>query len=146
MEIDLDEIRKTVAIKHDLLIGEDDPLMVMVTMNGELLEQCVRVLNAQQDKNLKALLDALKQGNIEAKATAGRVITEAAGYVSDQVNVAVTAAMSESEDRIRQKFTNYLKAMGDMTYDAQTTKRISLVAAGVSVICAVATLGAMLVT
>lgn len=133
--VDVDEIRKTVAIKHDFLIGDDDPLAIMVTMTDTLLKQCVESIieqnKADNEAHQKALINALQQGNTEAKKTAGRVITEASDYVSNQVNVAVTAAMEEGIGQFM-----------ELRAKAQEDRRIAVFAAVVSAVCAVVSLGA----
>lgn len=101
--IDLDEIRKEIAITNNILLDKNDPAMWIVILFGKLLEQSVDTLNAQQEANLKSLLNALQQGNTEAKNTARRVINEATSHVSDQVHVAVTSAIDKGRENIRKE-------------------------------------------
>lgn len=98
---DFEEIIKLVAVKHSILIKKDDPSLVSVTILDSILEQHVNTLNAQQEEIVKKLLNALQQGNIEAKNTAKRVINEATNHVSDQVHIAVTSAMDEGRENLR---------------------------------------------
>jgi hypothetical protein len=133
--VDVDEVRKTVAIKHEFLIGEDDPLAIMVTMTDTLLKQCVDSIIEQNkednEAHQKAIINALQLGNAEAKQTAGRVITEAGDYVSEQVSMAVTAAMEEGIGQFL-----------ELRAKAQEDRRIAVFAAAVSAVCAVVSLGA----
>lgn len=101
--IDLDEIRKVVAVKHDYLIGEDDPLLVMVTMQDEILRQSLEQLNARNDAHQKAVITLLQKTTAEAKLSAGRIITEGADYVNKQAKEAIASALDDAIARIRQR-------------------------------------------
>lgn len=109
--IDFDEIRKEIAIEHNVLLDKADPVLVSVTLNDLVLRRYAEILTEQNIEHRKAVLEALKQGNIEAKQTAGRIITDASNYVSEQVNTAVTAAIEEGLTQIRksQKVTEEAK-------------------------------------
>lgn len=135
--IDLDEIRKDAAIKHNVLVDKDDPAMMNVTMLVSALEQGIDAMNAQQERNLKALLNALQQGSVEAKKTAEKVITSASDYVSDQMNNAITAAMSEGREELR-------KDLRLAWTKIEESRKATFMAMGVSIFCAVVTVGSLL--
>lgn len=123
MALNFDEMRKAVAMRHDVLIGEDDPLLIEATMLENLLEQCVKTLNA-----------ALQRGEAEAKKTAARIITDATGYVSDQVHTAVTAAMDEGRDEIRKDLRLAWNKMEESRKAAATWAAASGLCAAIAVV------------
>jgi hypothetical protein len=131
--IDVDEIRKTVAIRHGILIGEDDPITVTVTMNELILKQCIDRITAQNEADneahQKAIINALQLSSVEAKQTAGKVITEAADYVSEQVNRAVSSAMEEGAVQFM-----------ELRAKTQGSERIAFIAMVVSFVCMVVSL------
>jgi hypothetical protein len=137
--IDFDEIRKAVAIEHNVLLDKNDPSLMMVTMADHLLTQHVTTLNAQHDKNLKSLLAALEQGDKKAKETAGRVISQATDYACEQIKATTKAAMDEGREELR-------KDLRLAWSKIEAARKASYVAAGVSGICAMVTLGAMVMT
>lgn len=146
--IDFDELRKTVAIKHGVLLGADDPILVTVTLNDLVLGRYVEVLTAQNEAHQKALAAALQEQVGQSKATAGRIITDAADYVSTQVRQAVTTALAEAVDQMRQECAGAIAASRQSVALAQSTRAAKTTAIGASVlagICAVAALAAMLV-
>jgi FKBP-type peptidyl-prolyl cis-trans isomerase (trigger factor) len=127
--IDQDEIRKEVAVKNNVWLGANDPMLQTVTIFEKALEQAVASLNEQNERNQKALLAAVKQGLVEGKVAAKEVVKTGGEYVSDQVHT----AMDEAEERFKQKLMGYLKAADDMRYAAETHRNISLAAAVISV-------------
>ena len=107
--VDLDEVRKEVAIKHGMLLDENDPMLITVTMNEVILGQYVEMVAAQNAEYVKAVEAAIQKGIADSKLTAGRVITESGDYVAKQVRVAVTEAMREVEARAAQKLSTSKK-------------------------------------
>jgi len=83
--IDIDEIRKHVAIKHNVLIGKDDPVLVTVTINELVLSHYLDLVNKRNESGHKELILALHKQQEQSKDVASRMITEAAKYVSNEV-------------------------------------------------------------
>ena len=73
--IDFDEIRKQVAIKHNVLIGKDDPILVTVTVSDMVLGRYLELVSDQYDEANRALTVSLQQQVEQSKETAGKVIT-----------------------------------------------------------------------
>lgn len=146
--IDFDELRKTVAIKHNVLLGPDDPILVTVTLHDLVLGRYVEVLTAQNEGHQKALAAALQTHIEESKATAGRVITDAADYVSGQVRQAVTAAVAEASVQLRQDLADARAASREVAAGADTARaaRITAIAASaIAAICALIAVAAVVV-
>ena len=99
--INLDEIRKEIAIKQDTLLGENDPVLMLATMVDVLLKQSVATLNEQQRANLEALLKAAQRGIVEMRVEANKVIAEGTAYASDQLHNGVSTAFDEGREEIR---------------------------------------------
>jgi hypothetical protein len=136
--IDYDEIRREVAIAHNVIIPKDDPVLATVTMNELVFQRYVEIVNEQNEALLKKLEEAQQKGIADAKLTAGRVITEAAAFVSDQVNTAVLAAMEEGREQIR-------KDLRQAREEVESAQKASAKWSAVSGICAVIALGSVLV-
>jgi hypothetical protein len=64
--------------------------------------------------------------------TAGRVITEADDYVSEQAHMAVSAVLEKDEAQIE-------KGLAGSRKELQTTRKTAIIAATVSCICTVVT-------
>lgn len=146
--IDFDELRKEVAIKHSVLLGENDPILVTVTLNDLVLGRYVEVLTAQGEGHVMALSAAL-QDHIElSKETGGRIITEAADYVSAEVHKAVSSAVADASAAIRQDIANAQaanrEAVGGVEA-ARTARATAIIAAVVAGFCAVIAVAALAV-
>lgn len=135
--IDMDEIRKAVAIKHDVLLGNDDPLLMNVTINESLLQQCLFDMNAHQEANVKALINSIQKSHEETKRLAKKVVDEGTEYACDQISTAIKATMDESRDEFKQQMRKAWEVM-------QIAKRTAVIGAAVSASCAVVMLGATL--
>lgn len=135
--IDFDEIRKTVAIRHGVLLDSNDPVLATVTLNELVLSRYVEILTEQNEAHRKAIEAALHQGIADAKQTAGRVITEAADYVSEQARTAVSTALEEGKAQIG-------KDVSESRKELQTTKKTAIIAAAISCVCTIATVAVVI--
>ncbi len=87
-----------VARKHGLLLSRDDPVLVSVTLNEQILSHALG--------QLRASLDTAKQeiGELSARQTeAGRTIAEqlitaAAGYIADEVRAAAADITANTDN------------------------------------------------
>lgn len=130
--IDYQEIRKEVAIEHNFLIDKDDPALVVVTMSERVFQRYVDILLEKQMEHMKVLEAAQQKGIADAKLTAGRVITEATNYASEQINTAVTAALDEGTAQIKRGLKEAQIEMIKLQMKSQSTSALSLASA---VIC-----------
>lgn len=150
--IDIDEIRKQVAIKHNVLLGKDDPILVTVTINEMVLSRYLDLANEHYSEASRELTIALQQQQEQAKDVAGRVITEAADYVSKQVRTSVEdvikAAITDAGGQLRQQIADAQAAGRDAVNnnrDAQTAKNGAILAAILAGVSAIVTVAALVV-
>lgn len=101
--IDFDEIRQKVAIKHNVLLGSDDPILVTVTINEIVLQRYLDLAALQYETANRELTIAVQQQVEQSKATAGRVITDAADYVASEVRRAVGQIAQDVAAQLRQQ-------------------------------------------
>lgn len=146
--IDYDEIRKEVAIRHGVLLGENDPILVTVTLNELVLQRYVETISDQSESHQKALAATLAAHTEQSKETAGRVITDAASYVSGEVRQAVTAALTEVGAQLRQDITEARLASQKASTGGETARgasTVAIVASGIAALCAVVALASVAV-
>jgi hypothetical protein len=119
--IDLDEIRKEVAVKHGVLLDENDPVLVTVTLNDIILSHYVEKLNSQNETHQRgfsaALDEAVEKSIAESRKVAGRIVTDGANYVTDHCKTAIEDAMAsavrEARAEIKGELVNSKKAVRD---------------------------------
>ncbi|HGA7692146.1 TPA: conjugal transfer protein TraM [Salmonella enterica subsp. enterica serovar Virchow] len=149
--IDFDDIRKEVAVRHNVLLGKDDPILVTVTLNELVLGRYLDLISDQYDEANRTLTLTLQQQVEQSKETAGKIITDAANYVSDQTRQAVAEAIKDVGKELRQQVAEVKTASREAVAsgrDAQMAKHSALVAAvlsGVGALIAVVALVVVLV-
>lgn len=99
--IDFDRLRQAVFLRHNIALTPDDPVLVTITLNELVLAHYVEILNARNEAHQAALTAALQTQITQSKDTAGRVITEAADYVSDQARKAIATALADALARLQ---------------------------------------------
>ncbi|EIC0560702.1 conjugal transfer protein TraM [Salmonella enterica] len=149
--LDFDDIRKEVAIRHNVLLGKDDPILVTVTVNELVLGRYLDLISDQYDEANRTLTLTLQQQVEQSKETAGKIITDAANYVSDQTRQAVAEAIKDAGKELRQQVAEVKTASREAVAsgrDAQVAKNSAMVAAvlsGVAALIAVVALVVVLV-
>lgn len=118
--IDFDDLRKEVAVKHNVWLGENDPILVSVTLHDAILNRYVGILTEQNEGYAKALAAILSDHNERSKATAGKVITEASDYVSHEVSQTVKSALAEASASMRQQMEAASASMRQQMEAAQS--------------------------
>ncbi len=110
--IDIEEIRKQVAVKHNTVLGENDPLLMLVTMNDLVLEKCIERLNSQNEAHQRgfsaALDEAVEKSIAESRKVSGRIITDGANYVTDRCKESIAEAMALAVVAARVEIKNEL--------------------------------------
>jgi len=99
----IEELIKEIAVKHNIAVSRDDPIMILHTINYRLMQDSSKAQQAQLDKYKEEMEDlALRWGN-DAKNKAERILNvslvaskEAMGQIM-QVEAKATAASVRSE-------------------------------------------------
>jgi hypothetical protein len=91
--MDVDALRALVARKHNIVLANDDPIFVAVTLNELVLQEFLSRMNTAADDTRAQSIAAMTHQVELAKAAAGKLITESAGYIATQVTQRVTVAV-----------------------------------------------------
>lgn len=146
--IDFDAIRSEVAIRHNLLLGKDDPILAAVTVNELVLARYLDLVSEQYDEANRTLAVMLQQNVELSKDTAGKIITDAANYVSDQLRQTVAEVVKEAGKDLRRQVAEAQAASRETVAnvkDAQTAKTSALIAAVLAGVAAVVAVGSLVV-
>jgi hypothetical protein len=133
--LDFDEIRKEVAIRHSVLLGKDDPILVTVTINELVLERYLDLVSEHYEDVSRTLAVTTQQQVEQSKETAAKIITDAANYVSEQIRQASAQAANEAGEEIRRHISSAKSASRDAASrgrEAQTAKNSAFIAAVVA--------------
>jgi hypothetical protein len=100
--MDVDTLRGLIARKHNVMLGRDDPIFLAITLNELVLEDLVNRMKASADEARAQSIAAASHQVDLAKAAGSKLITESAGYISNQVTqritIAVEAAIARAND------------------------------------------------
>lgn len=146
--VDFDEIRKHVAIQHNVLLGKDDPILVTVTVSEMVLDRYLERVSEHYDDATRALAVSTQQQVEQAKETAAKIITDASTYVSDQLRQAVTAAVNDAGIELRRQIASAQTASRDAVAsgrEAQSAKNSAFLAAALAGVAAVVAVAALVV-
>jgi hypothetical protein len=91
--MDVDTLRGLIARKHDVVLGKDDPIFLTVTLNELVLEEFLTRMKAIADDAQAQSIAATSYQVEVAKAAGGKLVTESAGYIANQVTQRVTVAV-----------------------------------------------------
>lgn len=101
MSVDIEAIRREIAIKLNVLVRQDDPVFMAVVINEVMFEH---YLKASTEEFVKLLAEhrkeadaANKQALDNSKVVAGRLITEASEYMAKEWKKAVKEASIEEQ-------------------------------------------------
>lgn len=146
--VDFDEIRKHVAIQHNVLLSKDDPILVTVTVSEMVLDRYLDRVSEHYEDATRALAVSTQQQVEQAKETAAKIITDASTYVSDQLRQAVTAAVNDAGIELRRQIASAQAASRDAVAsgrDAQSAKNGAFLAAALAGVAAVVAVAALVV-
>jgi hypothetical protein len=71
----VDELIKEIAAKHGIAAGRDDPIMVLHTMNGRLLEDSAKAHEALLDRYKEETEALMARWSSDAKERAERILS-----------------------------------------------------------------------
>ncbi len=99
----IDSIRAEVARRHNVLLGRDDPIFVTVTVNELVLAHYVDLVATRAEAATDRGVAASAAQVQASKETAGKLISEASGFVADQVRRAARSAADDFSEAIKQR-------------------------------------------
>jgi hypothetical protein len=140
----VDQLIREIAAKHGVAVGRDDPILILQTINAQLLEDGAK---AQRDmlRTHKEELEAIAQRwGSDARDKAERILSaglaaskEAMGRVMQEGAMAATASMRSEIDQALGGITQALE-------QARGLARINMIAAALTLVAAAIALFATL--
>lgn len=146
--LDFDEIRKQVAIKHNVLLGKDDPILVTVTVSEMVLDRYLDLVSEHYADATRDLAVSMQQQVDQSKETAAKIITDASNYVSEQVRQAVSEAIVEAGGELKRQIAQAHSASRNAVVserDAQSAKNGAFLAAVVAGAAALISIAAVVI-
>jgi len=108
-----DEIRKEVALRHNVLLTKDDPVLVAMTVSELSHERFLKIVSERYEAAGRDLVNALSHQmttllqlhDNDAKTTASRLVNEVSGFIDGQLRTSVSDALAEVKEQLEQSLT-----------------------------------------
>ncbi len=123
----LDKIIQDITVKHGVLLGRDDPILMLQTMNEQLIEENSK---AQQDlltKFREEMEDISSQWKEDAKEKAEKVLNVALASSKDAIARLLQESTKESIQVMNKLISDSLTEAHSLTQKAQKFSRFALV-------------------
>jgi Transcriptional activator TraM len=123
MNEEIDELIKEIAVKHNIAVGRDDPIIILQTINNRLMLDSQKAQQEMLDQ-FKSELEAMSlRWSIDAKEKAERILNaslaaskDAMGQVMlEEAKVTATSVRAEIDD-----------ALSHVTINIRDARRISI--------------------
>lgn len=145
MDIDFDELRSTVAMKHGVLLDQNDPILVTVTLNEAILNHFVTLVEERQHEMSRELTAALHTHTAQSKELAGTIITESANYVKSEVLKAVETAQINTNKTLEKQIVRNKAVEKTILNARDDIKKAKIIAITASIIAGISAITAIVV-
>jgi enoyl-CoA hydratase/carnithine racemase len=86
------EVSAEVAKRHGMLVQVDDPAMLLVTMNEVVLEQCLKRLQEDTQRQLAEFQDAMRLTKLQASQALTKEVSEAGAVLRRELKTDLARA------------------------------------------------------
>lgn len=147
MPIDFETIRKDIAVKHNVLLGKDDPILVAVSLNEMVLSHYLDLISESYAEQSRILIHSFQthteQSLEQATATAEKLISQSTQYVSTEIKRAVHEAVSEAHTlalkqaaSMNDDLKRQISDQSATVAEARLSRNAAFIAAVIAVVCA----------
>lgn len=144
MDDPIDQLIRDIAAKHGVALGRDDPILILQTINAQLLEDGQRAQHALLQTHKEELEAIAQRWGSDAKDKAERILTAGLAASKDvmagMVEVGAAAAMASLRTEVAQAVGTIARTLEH----SRDLARVNLVAAALTVVAAAITLFATL--
>ncbi|GAN31441.1 TPA: conjugal transfer protein TraM [Legionella pneumophila] len=123
----LDKIVQDIAVKHGVLLGKDDPILMLQTMNEQLIEE-----NRKAQQDLLRLFqeemeDISSRWKDDAKEKSEKVLNAALASSKEAITRLLHESTKESVQTIKKLISDSLNEAQFLTQRTQKFSRVALV-------------------
>ncbi|KTD05825.1 traM protein [Legionella gratiana] len=127
MSENLDKIIQNISIKHGVLLGKDDPILILQTMNEQLIEE-----NRKAQQNLlmqfrEEMESISSQWKDDAKGKAEKVLNVALASSKEAITRLLQESTRESVQTMKKLISDSLIDVHSLTQKTQKFSRFALV-------------------
>lgn len=131
-----DVLIKEIAVKHGVVIGRDDPILILQTLNAQLMEEAAIAQQRMLD-NYKEELEgiALRWGN-DAKDKSERILNASLAASKDAMAKLLQESANTTAITIKQEIDKSLSRISTTLLDTKRVAMLNLIASSITLFAA----------
>ncbi|QIN32762.1 conjugal transfer protein TraM [Legionella longbeachae] len=126
----LDKIIQDITVKHGVLLGKDDPILILHTMNEQLIGENRKAQNDWLIQFREEMENISSQWKEDAKEKAEKVLNAALSSSKEAMAGLLQESTRESVQTMKKLITDSLNEAHSLTQKTQKFSRFALVSSG----------------
>ncbi|HDO8005114.1 conjugal transfer protein TraM [Legionella pneumophila serogroup 1] len=124
----INEAIQYIAGKHGVVLGRDDPVLILQTMNDRLLEENRKAQQEMLTQFKEEMESISSQWKVDAKDKAEKVLNAALASSKEAMNKILREATNESVHVMKKLISDSLTEANDLTQQTRKANRFTLLA------------------
>ena len=137
MSANIDNLIKTIAVKHGVAVGRDDPIMILHTLNEELRNANETAMQALFDRQKEELEAMAKRWADDSKDRAEKILNAALAASTQTMRESMEEGVAEVVEALRVEAAAAPGQSGGQTAQARIVALLNVVAAAMALTAAV---------
>lgn len=121
----INEAIKTIAVKHGVVLGKDDPILILQTMNEKLLEENRKALQDMLTQFKEEMENISSQWKVDAKEKAEKLLNAALASSKATMNQLLRDATNEFVHSMKNVISDSLTKANDLTQQTNKANRFT---------------------
>lgn len=122
----MNEVIQDVAVRHGVVLGKDDPVLILQTMNERLLEENRKAQQEMLSQFKEEMESISSQWKNDAKGKAEKVLNAALAGSKEAMDKILKESAKESVQAMKQMLSDSLTEAYDITRQTRKTNRFTL--------------------
>lgn len=120
------EVIQDIAVRHGVVLGKDDPILILQTMNEKLLEENRRMQEAMLTKFGEEIESISSQWKDDAKEKAEKILNITLANSKEVMARLINDSTNESINTMKNMISNSLNEIRDMTQKIHKGNKLAL--------------------
>ena len=133
----INDLIRTVAVKHGVAVGRDDPILILHTLNEELGKQNEAAMIALFERHKEELEAMAGRWSGESKSMAERIINAALVAGTQTMNESMSKSAAGAIESLRQEISATLSHVDEQNARARWVALLNIAAAMITLAAAV---------
>lgn len=121
----INEAIKDIALKHSVVLGKDDPILILQTMNEKLLEENRKAQQDMLTQFKEEMENISSQWKVDAKEKAEKLLNAALASSKEAMNKLLRDATNEFVHAIKNVISDSLTKSKDLTQQTSKANRFT---------------------